>query len=160
MDHYILDDYAQTNALRDQDTRLKLLLGTGAMVICAASPGPVAPLAIAASMSVIILVFAKIPLRLYLSLLSIPFSFALFGCIVILFMSGGGSPLVSFPLFGITLTITTGLSEPCPFGCSQDPWRDVLIIFYCPDNADGRALFSDARTKATKKFCRSIDADL
>jgi cobalt/nickel transport system permease protein len=107
-EHYILDDYAQNNALRDQDSWLKLLLGLGAILVCISSPGPFAPLAIALTMTFITLFLARIPAGLYLSLLSIPFSFAIFSCIVILFISGGGTPLFSFSIAGVILTVTAG----------------------------------------------------
>ena len=108
MDHYILDDYAQNNALRNQDTRLKLLVGIGAMLIGLLSQSPVTPILIALTMAIITIFLAKIPARLYLALFTIPFSFAFFSCIVILFTSGGGMTLVSLLVGPVNVTITTG----------------------------------------------------
>jgi cobalt/nickel transport system permease protein len=103
-----LDYYAQANALRDVNCYLKLILGMGAIFICVASPGPLAPLFILVSLSLITLVFAKIPVRVYSELLLIPATFAGLSVIVILFLSGGGQPLLTFSLAGIPLTATTG----------------------------------------------------
>jgi len=103
----ILDVYAQMNALRDVDTRLKLFIGVSAIIICVASQSPAAPLFIAVSMAAITVVLAKIPVRLYASLIAIPISFALFSGIVILLMSGGGDPIITFSLLGFSISVTT-----------------------------------------------------
>jgi cobalt/nickel transport system permease protein len=103
-----LDYYAQANALRDVNCYLKLALGMGAILICVASPGPLAPLLILFSLSAITLVFAKIPARVYVELLHIPLLFAFFSVIVILFLSGGGQPLLIFSIANVQLTATTG----------------------------------------------------
>jgi cobalt/nickel transport system permease protein len=106
MEEY-LDGYAQTNGLREVDSRLKLLLGLGAILIILISSSPWAPLFIAATMAGVTIFLARIPVRLYLSLLCIPLSFALFSVIVILLVSGGGTPLLSVSVGGIPLTVTT-----------------------------------------------------
>ena len=103
-----LEYYAQTNALRDVNCYVKLLLGMGAIIICVVSPAPIAPLFILITLSLVTLLLAKIPLRVYIELLHIPMIFALSSAIVILFLSGGGEPILSFTLLSITLTITTG----------------------------------------------------
>jgi cobalt/nickel transport system permease protein len=106
MEEY-LDGYAQANALREVDSRLKLLLGVGAILISLISSTPWAPLFIVASMAAITLFLARIPVRVYLSLLLIPVSFALFSVIVILFVTGGGTPLLVFSVGGVQLEITS-----------------------------------------------------
>jgi cobalt/nickel transport system permease protein len=103
-----LDYYAQANALRDVNSYLKLILGMGAILVCVVSPGPVAPLFILVTLSLITLVFAKIPVRVYVELLHIPLLFAFFSVIVILFLSGGGEPILTFSIANIPLTVTTG----------------------------------------------------
>jgi len=103
-----LDYYAQSNALRDVNSYLKLVLGMGAIFICVASPGPLAPLFILVTLSAITLVFAQIPLRVYGELLLIPATFAGLSVIVILFLSGGGEPLLAFSIAGFPLTASTG----------------------------------------------------
>jgi len=103
----ILEDYAHANALRDMDPRLKLLLGGGAILAGIFSASPVAPAFIALTMAAITVGIARIPTRLYVTLLSIPFSFAALSIIVILFLSGGGDPLWSIMIGPLTLTATT-----------------------------------------------------
>ncbi len=100
--HKLLDDYAHENALREVSPRLKLLLGLLSILVCTFSLSPVAPIAVAISMSTIIVVIAKIPARLYLKLLLVPLSFALFSSAAILLLHGGDA-LFSFRLFGIDL---------------------------------------------------------
>ncbi len=103
-----LEYYAQSNALRDVNCYLKLILGLGAILICVASPAPLAPLFILVTLSAITLLFARIPVRVYGELLLIPLTFALLSVMVILFLSGGGEPVLTFSLFGFPLTATTG----------------------------------------------------
>ncbi|GAB6285560.1 MAG: cobalt ECF transporter T component CbiQ [Methanoregula sp.] len=103
----ILDVYAQTNALRDVDTRLKLLIGVCAIIIGVASQSPAAPFFIAVSMAFITVALAKIPIRLYASLITIPVSFAIFSAIIILLMSGGGEPIFTFFFAGYPIGATT-----------------------------------------------------
>jgi cobalt/nickel transport system permease protein len=104
-EHDQLDDYAHSNALRNISPRLKLLLGLGAMLICISSTGPIAPLFIAVTMSLMTLGLAKIPKRFYSMLLLIPLSFALLSAIVVAFLHGGGYQLLAFTVLGINLTI-------------------------------------------------------
>ncbi len=94
--HDLLDDYAHSNALKDASPRLKLLLGLGTILLCISSPTPTAPLFIAITMSLITVILAKIPVRFYLTLLLIPFSFSLLSAIVVAFMHGGGHQLFAF----------------------------------------------------------------
>ena len=103
-----LDYYAQTNALRDVNCYLKFVLGMGVIFICVASPAPLAPLFILITLSAITLVFAKIPVRVYVELLHIPVIFALSSAIVILFLSGSGVTILTFTVANVPLTITTG----------------------------------------------------
>ena len=103
----ILDDYAHRSALRDVDTRLKLALGVGAILIGIFSATPLSPLIIGISMGVITVGIARTPLRVYVGLLAIPVSFAAMSGIVILFMTGGGEPLWTVTVLGFSFTMTT-----------------------------------------------------
>jgi cobalt/nickel transport system permease protein len=103
----ILDEYAQKNALIEINSPIKLLAGIGAIFICISSTSPIAPLMIAISMAFITVVLAKIPIRLYVSLLTIPVSFAIFSGLIILLTSGGGLVLLSGNIAGISLSVTT-----------------------------------------------------
>jgi cobalt/nickel transport system permease protein len=102
----LLDDYAQSNALRDTSPRLKLLLGLGAILLCVSSVTSIAPLFIAVTMSLITIRLAKIPWRFYSKLLLIPLSFSLLSALVVAFMHGGGDQLISFSVFGFNLSIS------------------------------------------------------
>jgi len=103
--HDLLDDFSHSNALRDVSPGIKLLLGLGAILICVSSSSPVAPLFIAASMSLITVRLARIPLRFYSTLLLVPISFSFLSAGVVAFMHGGGHQLISFALFGWTIGI-------------------------------------------------------
>ncbi len=100
--HDLLDDYAHSNALRNVNPRLKLLIGLASILICTFSVSPLAPATIAISMSMVIVLIAKIPARLYLRLLLLPLSFALFSSAAILFLQGG-EPLLSVNVFGLDI---------------------------------------------------------
>jgi len=102
----LLDDYAQSNALRDTSPRLKLLLGLGAILLCVSSVTPIAPLFIAITMSLVTIGLAKIPWRFYSKLLLIPLSFSLLSALVVAFMHGGGDQLIAFSVFGFNLSIS------------------------------------------------------
>jgi cobalt/nickel transport system permease protein len=103
--HNLLDDYAHDNAMRETSARLKLLLGLGAILISVSSPTPIAPLFLAITMSLITVILAKIPGRIYSRLLLVPLSFALLSAGVVAFMHGSGQTLFSVQLFGIDLAI-------------------------------------------------------
>jgi len=103
----MLEDYAHANAMRSVDARLKLILGVGAILVGISSASPIAPAFIALTMAAITVGVARIPARLYVTLLSIPFSFAVLSIVVILFLSGGGDPLWSIAIGPLTLTATT-----------------------------------------------------
>ncbi len=115
--HDLLDDYAYKNALRTVNPRMKLLLGFASILVCAFSTSLIAPLAVAISMSSIIVVVAKIPLRFYIKLLLIPLPFVLFSAIAILLMQGGDS-LYSFTIFGIDI------------GASSESANLALLLFF------------------------------
>ncbi|HOB17675.1 MAG TPA: cobalt ECF transporter T component CbiQ [Candidatus Methanoculleus thermohydrogenotrophicum] len=100
----MLEDFAQTNDLRETSPGLKLFLGLASILLCVSSPGPVAPLLVAASMSAAILLLARIPPRVYARLLLIPVSFAVMSIVVILFVTGSGTVLLKVP--GLPLAVT------------------------------------------------------
>jgi cobalt/nickel transport system permease protein len=103
----ILDDYAHTNGLREVDTRVKLLLGAGCILIGVMSQTPYAPLFIGLSLGCATVLLARIPAGIYLRLLAIPASFAVTSCIVILLLTGGGEVLWEWSILGQPLTVTT-----------------------------------------------------
>ncbi|NLB00465.1 MAG: cobalt ECF transporter T component CbiQ [Methanomicrobiales archaeon] len=102
----VLEDFARTNDLREVSTGLKLIIGLSSILLSVSSPGLIAPLLVAVSMSTAILFLAKIPAKVYARLLLIPVTFTLMSITVILFITGGGEVLFEVP--GLPLTITTG----------------------------------------------------
>jgi cobalt/nickel transport system permease protein len=106
--HDLLDDYSHSNALRETSPRLKLLFGLGAILLCASSVTPTAPLFIAVTMSIINVIIAKLPGRFYSELSFIPFSFSLLSAVVVAFMHCGGDPLFAFNVLGLNLGIREG----------------------------------------------------
>lgn len=102
--HDILEEFAQTNGLRQTSPGLKLFIGLGSILLCVSSPAPVAPLLVAASMSIAVLVLARIPPRFYARLLLIPVSFAVMSIAVVLFITGSGAILLEIP--GLPLAVT------------------------------------------------------
>jgi cobalt/nickel transport system permease protein len=103
--HNLLDDYAHGNALRETSARLKLFLGLWAILLCVSSTTPIAPLFVAVTMSLITVMLAKIPGRIYFRLLLVPLSFAMLSAGVVAFMHGNGQTLFFLQLFGIDLAI-------------------------------------------------------
>lgn len=103
--HDLLDDYAQNNALREVNPRLKLVLGMGSILLCVFSPSPVAPLIAALTMSATTVFLAKIPGRFYCKLLAVPLTFVLFSSLAILFVSGSGPQIIEFQAFGLELGV-------------------------------------------------------
>jgi len=102
----VLEDYAQTNGLRQTSPALKLLVGLASILLCVSSSGPAAPLLVAAAMSAAILILAGIPARFYSRLLLVPVSFAAMSIAVVLFITPGGAVLFQGP--GLPLAITAG----------------------------------------------------
>lgn len=102
--HEVLEDFAQENGLRQVSPALKLLIGLASILLCISSPGPVAPLLVAAAMSAAILILAKIPARFYARILLIPVSFAVMSIAVVLFITGSGTVLFAVP--GLPLAVT------------------------------------------------------
>ena len=104
----VLDDVASASPLCCVPAGLKLFLCLAATIIAVASPEIWVPLFVGLTMIFASLVLAKVPLRLYLSLLTIPLAFGLSGAVILLFFTGGGETLVSFFSFWVyDIQITT-----------------------------------------------------
>ena len=127
--HDLLDDWAQSNALRDTNARLKLLLGLGAILISVSSVTPLAPLFVAVTMSLITVMLAKIPGRFYSRLLLLPLSFAMLSAGVVAFMHGSGQTLFAVDIFGLQLSIARGWSKPGPPPDRQNLRRHDALFF-------------------------------
>ena len=88
--HGLLDDYAQRNALRGIDPRLKLFVGLVSVITCALSVSIVAPMVVAGAMGFATVYLAKIPRKLYLNLLAVPLAFAALSSAVVALVHGNG----------------------------------------------------------------------
>ncbi len=103
--HDLLDDYAHRNALRDVSPRFKLAIGIASILVCTFSASPLAPIAVAVTMSAATIVLAKIPGRFYIKLLAIPLSFVLLSAIAMIFIQGGDA-LLAFDVLGMKLEVS------------------------------------------------------
>jgi cobalt/nickel transport system permease protein len=103
--HSLLDDYSQSNQLKDVSPGLKLLLGLGSILLCVYSTSPVAPFFVAITMSLIIVLVAKIPAHFYSRLLLLPISFALLSSAVVAFTYGSGNQIIAFDLWSLILSV-------------------------------------------------------
>ena len=106
----LLEDIAQNNGLREESPYLKLAAGLGGIGLCLASGGFVAPLAIAACLSLAVLLLARVGPRTYAELFAAPLSFGVLGTAVIVLLSGGGGGGPAFwswtPLPWLALSVT------------------------------------------------------
>jgi cobalt/nickel transport system permease protein len=78
-----LDDYAQSNGLKDTNSSFKVLFALLTMIICVVSTSPIIPLLITILFFFLIVFKAEIPLKFYLKFIFIPF---LFGFMTFVFM--------------------------------------------------------------------------
>jgi cobalt/nickel transport system permease protein len=79
-----LDDYAQSNGLKDSNPSFKVLFALLTLIVCVVSTSPVIPLIITVLIGYLILFMAKIPMKFYLKFMSIPF---IFGFMTFIFMT-------------------------------------------------------------------------
>lgn len=101
----LLDEYAQNNGLRGVNSTIKLLIGLGSILLCVSSKSPLVPFIIACVLSITLVYLAHIPAKLYLKLTSIPLSFALISCAVVVFLQGSGRPLLTIDLIILKLGV-------------------------------------------------------
>jgi cobalt/nickel transport system permease protein len=102
----VLDDYAITSPLRKKNNFLKISIVTFGIFIGLLSSSPITPLFVFFVMSFSTVYFGKIPFNSYLKILTIPAGFVLTSAVVIAFISGGGSNIFSFTVFGHTMGIS------------------------------------------------------
>lgn len=103
-----LEDIAQTNGLREVNTWLKLATALGAILLCLLSRSFVAPLYIAAVLSLAILFLARVDPKTYGELFIIPLWFAIMSVVAIILVSGGGEVYWSWnPASWFSLSITS-----------------------------------------------------
>lgn len=86
---HLLDEQAQTNAISQINPVTKLILGVGSLILALITPSPIIPVISAITLSSVIILIAKIPLRLYLRILLIPAGFTLISVSAIILLTGG-----------------------------------------------------------------------
>ncbi|HQB99492.1 MAG TPA: cobalt ECF transporter T component CbiQ [Methanospirillum sp.] len=106
--HDFLEETAHHNALLQVHPFTKLFLGVGSIILVLLTPNYIVPCFLAMTLSIIIIVLAKINLKFYLKLLGIPLSFAMLSALVIIFLSEGVTEIWSVQLFPwLTLAATS-----------------------------------------------------
>lgn len=104
----LLEDIAQTNGLREVNTYLKLATGLGAILLCLLSRSFVAPLYIAAVLTIAILFLARVDPKTYGELFIIPLWFGIMSVVAIILVSGGGEVYWSWnPASWFSLSVTS-----------------------------------------------------
>ncbi|MDI6899870.1 MAG: cobalt ECF transporter T component CbiQ [Methanolinea sp.] len=86
----ILEDIAHNSALRETNTAVKLATGAGAILLCLLSPGFFAPLFVAVTLVLALVLLARVDIHTLLHVYMAPALFALFSIAVIVLVSGGG----------------------------------------------------------------------
>lgn len=105
--HDFLEEAAQNNALLMINPYTKLLLGIGSIILALFSPNFIVPLILTITLSLITVFLAKIDLRFYMKLLTIPLSFGILSVLVIVLITGGNGELWSYNLLStLPLSIT------------------------------------------------------
>jgi cobalt/nickel transport system permease protein len=103
----LLEDIAQKNGIRQVNTYLKLMAGTGAILLCLLSSGYVAPLFIAVLLTLVILLLARVDAKTYAELFLHLAALALVSVAGIVLIYGGGTVFWSWqPASWFSLSIT------------------------------------------------------
>jgi len=101
----MLDDYALISPLRHSNNYLKLTVVAMGLLFGVSATSPATPLFIALCMSFATIVFAKVPIKFYLQLITLPLGFAVMGVIIILFFFGSGHEITAINIAGHHLAI-------------------------------------------------------
>ena len=102
-----LENIAQKNGLGEVNTYLKLTAGLGGILLCLVSTSFIAPLFIAAILSIAVLVLARVSARIYVEIFVMPFLFAAMSVFTIVLVSGGGEVFWRWnPLPWLMLSVT------------------------------------------------------
>ncbi|MHC1595131.1 MAG: cobalt ECF transporter T component CbiQ [Methanotrichaceae archaeon] len=101
----MLDDFALLSPLRYTNNWLKIGVVFFGLLMGVSSSAPIVPFLIALCMGIATIVFGKMPMNVYLKLLSAPASFVILSVIVIAFFFGGGQELFGFNILGYRLDI-------------------------------------------------------
>ena len=138
-----LEDIAQKNGIRQVNTYLKLATGCGAILLCLLSTSYIAPIFIAALLTLAIIFLARVDAKTYASLFMHPVWFALVSVAGIVLIYGGSTPLWRWdpvPWFSLSITresinqgffvfsrVIGGMSAVC-FIALTTPMTDLFIV--------------------------------
>ncbi len=100
-----LEEYAYSNALKNSNTRLKVLFVLSNLILGVFSPSPVTPFIIFSTMIFLTIFVAKIPVMDYFIWFSIPLFFTIPLFLAMIFFLGGTEPWIQFNVFDYKLTI-------------------------------------------------------
>lgn len=121
-----IDRYAYTNSLAKTSPATKLVFAVSALIICVAAPSPIVPIITFFANTILLLGYARIPVRFYWKMILYPIATALLSCVIIALFFGYGEPLlnVTFPWFswtifksGVTMAVTTFLRVAGGISC-------------------------------------------
>lgn len=109
MYYEFMENIAQNNRLRDIHPGIKLVFGLGCILIAISSQSLIVPLLIIAITIFATLILAKIDLKFYLMLLTVPLGFAIISVLVIIFLRNSGDVLLNIPVFDwFNIIVSTG----------------------------------------------------
>ncbi|NLV26130.1 MAG: cobalt ECF transporter T component CbiQ [Methanomicrobiales archaeon] len=117
--HDFLEEAAQNNALLQIHPHTKLFLGLGTIFLVLFAPHFLIPFIASLVLSITIVFIAKINLKFYLSLLSIPLGFATLSVLVVILLSKGQEPIWSWQVLSWL-----------PLSISQESLNRGLLIFF------------------------------
>jgi cobalt/nickel transport system permease protein len=139
----LLEDIAQKNGLREVNAYLKLAAGLGAILLCLISTGYIAPLFIALFLTGAILILARVDMKTYAELFTVPLGFALMSVTGIILITGGHDVFWRMDILnGYSLSVTResinqgafvfcrvigGMSAMC-FIALTTPMTDIFIV--------------------------------
>lgn len=93
-----IDRYAYTNDLAKNSPATKIFFALSTLIICVASPSPLVPIIVFLATTILLLHFAKIPVRFYWNLLVYPTATVIASCVIIALFFGHGEPLMEIVL--------------------------------------------------------------
>ncbi|PVX24435.1 MAG: cobalt ECF transporter T component CbiQ [Candidatus Bathyarchaeum sp.] len=100
-----IDRYAYTNNLAKTAPATKIIFALSVLIIGVMAQSPIIPLFIFLTNTILILNYAKIPVKVYGKMLLYPLATALLSCVLIAFFFGYGEPLFDIvsPWFSLTV---------------------------------------------------------
>jgi len=98
-----IDYIAHTNKLKNIDSSIKLIVAIGLMILVFVVGIPEFSFLIAFLIGILLIFIAKVPIKFYLKFISVPFTFTLLTCIVMVFFFGSGTIIYETGILGIVV---------------------------------------------------------